>query len=281
MNGLAPEMLWEGDSAAARLFLAYCRAWDHPGKVRLTRGMASALFPNGLPVRHALGARMTINCGDFIGHSIAYGGAYEPLSLSLATRLMEGGGVFVDIGCNVGLYSLILGQVAQVRCISIDGSPTALAALELNLRRNEGIEAVVVNTFLGAKRSIEDLHLPHPSNLGTMRARKLSDDPSHSVRLMVMANTLESMLAHVGWRPVKLLKIDVEGAELDVFRGLDWSGAYAPAHVIMEYNHRVSESARQARELLESHGYVAYTVTGERIGMDTVPPEENCWLRRE
>jgi len=49
---------------------------------------------------------------------------------------MRGGGLFVDIECNFGLYTVALGLLPGVRCIAIDGSFVALAEILMNLKLN-------------------------------------------------------------------------------------------------------------------------------------------------
>jgi FkbM family methyltransferase len=222
---------------------------------------------------------MNIDCGDFIGHSIVYSGAYEPHSLSLATNLLAGGGVFVDVGCNIGLYTLTMGALTGVRCISIDGSTRALHYLFNNLEQNPRHQVVVVNSLVGAGNDVHELRLVDESNLGMMRVSS-EHDIGPNPRMLSACTTLQSIFEKVNWQPITLLKLDVEGFELNVLRGLDWAGDYTPANIIMEYNKRLFPHVSQCSEFLAEKNYEMLSLAGEPFGDQTASFEENCWFRR-
>jgi hypothetical protein len=85
------------------------------------------------------------------------------------------------------------------------------------------------------------------------------------------------MAAHV-------IKIDVEGLELDVLKGLDWDSQRAPRHVLLEVNACVERSGNTADtvlRLLRDRGYEPLTIHGDPFDSSREPPESNVWFRAQ
>jgi len=216
------DTVWRGDVFGAQLLLAFCRRFpSFRGKGSLYRWIASLCFQGDLPLKSVTGARFRIDAADFIAREIAFEGYYEPQSIALAMKIMGSGGVFVDVGCNVGLYTISVGSLPGVRVVAIDGSFVALARLSQNLKRNPGISAEIVSCALGAGNSVECFELPLHGNLGTTKVVDPTRERSPS-RFWVASARLQYLLERFAPCRIRLLKMDVEGSELALFRGLDF-----------------------------------------------------------
>ena len=273
--------IWVGDDYISRILLFYTRRFpNHRGKWRIFRFLASRLRPFGIALKDYRGARLRVDACDYIGQVICFNGAFEPLSLQLASKLMEKGGTFLDVGSNFGLYTCSLAPISGVNCIAVEASAIAFARLFANINRNAFDNVIAVNTAVGASNGIVNLVTPNPLNLGTTR---VSDSPSsigsftHFVPMLPLSEVLNKCAASSS---IQLMKIDVEGYELEVFLGFDFSSANRPKNIIMEYSSSAAvDEARLAGcyELLISKGYRPYTINGEQFtkGMEIL--EENLW----
>jgi FkbM family methyltransferase len=274
---------WEGEGLLSKLLLRYTRVIPpHPAKIRIFDILAHYCFSQGVAVVDQFGVRMLVNPLDYIGHSICFAGTFEPLSMALARQLMSRGGIFLDVGANFGLYTCTLASLPGVKCIAVDASPFAITKLERNLQRNPALAVTVVNVALGARRLMAGLETPVIGDLGTTRTTTLQAGTSH-VSHVVATVPLDEVLTVLSVGPIKLLKIDVEGSELEVFRGLDFSSQYCPENIIMEYCERVVRNSNDlvlCFELLRQNGYEPLTVTGEQFDRAQLLPEENIWWRR-
>jgi FkbM family methyltransferase len=270
---------WSGHGITARLLLAFCRRLpSFRGKGRIYR-WAAALLPRGeLSLVSPAGVRFRTLADDFIGKTIAYEGAYEPLSINRARAIMRPGGVFIDVGCNVGLYTLSVGSLPGVETVAIDGSYLALNRLSENLLRNPGISAKVVSCGLGPANEMVCFELPVKRNLGTMRIAKENGGPPSASRFWVASTTLETVLERLATPRIRLLKIDVEGFELPVFKGLNFDGPHRPENIIMECD-PLFPDALKCFEFLVSNRYEAHTVSGHPIPNLESIPEQNVWFR--
>ena len=268
---------WRGDGVLAALVLAYCRTpVRFRGKGRIYQWMCGLLFRGDLPLRSVNGIRFRLQADDFLAHKIAFEGNYEHKSIALAARLLEGGGVFLDVGCNVGLYTLPLGLMTGVNVIAVDASAAALTRLNQNLAMNRGAHVEVVSCALDAGNSLQAFEVPTASNLASTRV--VQDEGARALRFWTASMTLDSVLQRLAPGKVRLLKIDVEGYELQVFRGLNFEGPYRPENIIVECIPGFTD-AEKCFDFIKGKGYEPLTVEGKPVGGLTELPEHNVWFR--
>lgn len=275
-----PLETWWGENWATQALLVGCRSTPHfRGKGRTFQCLAASFFQGHLYVRNRLGVRLRINPSDYIGRTISFEGAFEPKSLARATAIMQGGGVFLDIGCNFGLYTIALGALPGVECIAIDGSFVALAKLQENLQLNPGIKVRIVNTALCEKNRLLCFEVPNNGNLGGTHVTQEEHREGGDSHFWVSGVVLERVLEQLAPPGIKLLKIDVEGSELSALEGLDFDGPYRPENLIIECYTEIFPQATACFEYVLSKGYEAMTVDGEPIKVCNDLPEQNVWFR--
>ena len=275
-----PVEFWCGENFPTKVLLAACRYTPFfRGKGRVFQWLAANLFGGKLHVRNSLGARLRIDPTDYIGRTISFEGAFEPKSLARATAIMGAGGVFLDIGCNFGLYTMPLGVLPGVECIAIDGSFVALAKFQENLVLNPQIKVYVVNTALCDENNLLCFETPTGGNLGGTHVTDNQHYEGRASHFLVSGVALERVLERLTPCGIKLLKIDVEGSEMSVFQGLDFNGPYRPENLIVECYTELFPQAVACFEFLQSKGYEAMTVEGKPIKECKDLPEVNVWFR--
>jgi FkbM family methyltransferase len=145
---------------------------------------------------------------------------YEPEELSaLETDIARAKNqgrrfTFVDIGANVGLFSLFVASCAgqHGRILAIEPEPGNLRRLEFNVRANPGVPITIIPKALSDQAGVVAVELDRRDRGGT-RTKKIdrAEMPAETVR--VAAQTLLEVLAGEGVDAVDALKIDVEGLE--------------------------------------------------------------------
>lgn len=278
---MEPSPIWRAGNSRARILLEYARRVpSHPGKLRLFRWLATQLVGSNLVLR--LGSKVTLAVDplDFIGHQLCFSGSFEPFSLALAVRLMRGGGFFVDVGCNIGIYSCVVGAETGAPCVAIDASREAIRRLEDNLRRNPQVRAVVLHAAASDRWRLLAVEEPEQGNLGMTRT-VVPGAVGGSLKGFVGAAALEDLLLAARVDEVSLLKMDIEGAELEALRGLDLDGPFRPRNLLIEHNRRLSGAAGspdRALDYLIGKGYAPKEVSGAPYTGARAPLEENLWL---
>ncbi|MCU1675013.1 MAG: hypothetical protein JWN77_3126 [Frankiales bacterium] len=163
----------------------------------------------------------TVACGteDMIQRYLYLFGVWEPGLSALVRRQLSAGDVFIDVGANIGYYSLlaarVVGETGQV--IAFEPSPTVRAQLTDNLERN-GLSArvQVQPVAAGEAAATVTIYLAGADNLGQTSTRPGAGLTAEAEVPMVRVD--DCVPPDVRAR-VKALKIDTEGDELAALRG--------------------------------------------------------------
>jgi FkbM family methyltransferase len=138
------------------------------------------------------------------------------LADAIDRRLAEGGTfTFVDIGANVGLYSLFVAARAgdRARILAIEPQPGILDRLRFNLAANPAANVKVLPIALADREGTADLVLDANDSGGTHLDKHMASRGPDGRVVPVPCKTLRGALAEAGVTAVDALKIDVEGAE--------------------------------------------------------------------
>jgi FkbM family methyltransferase len=154
------------------------------------------------------GKRWTVGSGS---HG-CWLGSYEYAKQTLLQQELSAGEVVYDIGANVGFYSLLasvlVGDTGHV--YSFEPSPENLS----ELRRHLTMNSVNNCTVVGAAVSSADGEAIFDPSDDRCTGRL---NPSGSIRVRTV--TLDGLISRKEIRPPNLMKIDIEGAELECLLG--------------------------------------------------------------
>jgi FkbM family methyltransferase len=132
--------------------------------------------------------------------------------LAEAVKRRAGTFTFVDIGANVGLYSLYLATCGDVRTIAIEPQPGILERLRFHLAANPSAK-VDVKPIALSDREGEAILVLNESDSGGTHIDKQDGRQDAGERISVPCKPLIAVLAEAGIGTIDALKIDVEGAE--------------------------------------------------------------------
>jgi FkbM family methyltransferase len=183
-------------------------------------------------------ASFTGPAADVITRHIYRLGAHEP---AITRYLIEhvrlrAGDVAFDIGANLGWYSVLLSRLSEpgARIFAFEPDPESYRLLTRNLKVNAAETVAAFNVALGEEAGMAELHRYKACNNG--RHTLLSGNTSGGI-VRVPVETLSSFWERheLGARPIRLMKVDVEGFEYFVLRG---AGALLRrcACLLLEYN---------------------------------------------
>jgi len=156
------------------------------------------------------------NRSETVSNFIRSFGVWQRPITTFLINYLEEGDVFVDVGANIGYFSvyagLCVGDSGRVHAIEPDPDNAALLAanLELNGLANAQVHRTAVADFTG-----EATLYRGKSNAG---AHSLVQKGGLAPGAEVPVTTLDRLLAEEP--KVKLMKIDVQGAEISVLRGM-------------------------------------------------------------
>lgn len=263
---------------------AYVRYAPHQtGKPALVRGFHGlrrmfffdthsklvSLAPRTITTTTQFGAQLRCNVPtDQIGTFIYLFGVWEPHITAWISSRLEPGDVFIDVGANFGYYSLLASRLVGEtgRVIAIEASPSICEMLRENVALNAATNITTINKAVADRQGTVDIYRGPPFNLGLTSIH--DTHPDSVFEAAVPSGPLASLVG-ADLSRARLIKIDVEGAEWEVVRGLvdTLPSLREDAEIVMEVSpkkgqHR-GESVEEIVELFRSHGYKLYALDND------------------
>lgn len=213
------------------------------------------------------------NTRDFIPLFVYVFGVWEPnLTAFIGARLAPGH-VFVDVGANLGWFSILAGDLVgrEGEVVAIEASPLLCDGLQRNVEANQATNVRIVNAAAGFEPGMVDIEYGPAEQTGLTRVSQGST---------VRADTLQALVGTEDLRRARLVKIDVEGAEFDVIRGFAPALEELPpdAEVIVEVGPARASGAAEVQALFdpfERAGFHPYALPNsyfpERYLLDPIP----------
>jgi FkbM family methyltransferase len=133
------------------------------------------------------------------------------------------GDVVIDVGAHIGKYTIIASKRigANGKVIAIEAHPVNYEMLNRNIKLNELTNVTTLNYAVYSKEAKIKLFLPDEKLNHTIYNTLIPSRAKDEERFIeVNANTLDNLLQKDGIpQEVNWIKIDVEGAELEVLKG--------------------------------------------------------------
>jgi FkbM family methyltransferase len=225
-------------------------------------------------------SRLVVKPGQFAAVWTLYDGVHEWDELQFVLGYLRPGDHFVDVGANVGVFSVLVGtRLPGVRITAIEPFPPVVADLERNLALNE-LDVTLVPDAVGAEPGQAAFEVLERDVLNRLSPDGLSPDGAGAApgtTIPVAVRTLDDL---VGDDPPALVKIDVEGAELTVLRGAQGLLREAKPVVLFEHcGHGASfgVTPSEIRAFFEGLGYTIHLLDPALTPWrsDELPPMNN------
>ena len=191
---------------------------------------------------------------------------YDQLLPWVMYHYLRPGDLFVDVGANFGIHSIRGSRLVGVtgRVVAIEPSPGARERLALHMAMNSICNVTVVPVATGAKLGHGTLHID-ANHLGTASLRENCSLGDGAVTVSVQ--TLDSIIEPPTSSIRALVKIDVEGFELETIRGAGrWLQRSNTCFVIEITPDWIASMGGDPQELFDSfreQGYSAYAIGRE------------------
>lgn len=253
-----PENSEPGMAGRARAIgrLAGWQAWQ-----RVTRRPLTVAMPGGL--------RLVCHPHSTAASGVVYCGLPEWEDMRFVLDFMKPGDRFVDVGANVGVYSLLAASDPEVDVCAYEPSSSAFSRLQENVRRND-LEGRVITRRSAVGSCAGEVLLT--TGLDTVN-RVVGPEPPEAVRSSpprtveeVRMVTLDEDLP--GLDRTALVKIDVEGLEPQVLEGATALIESQKPALVIEANDRGA-----LRRCLEPAGYRPFSYDPRSRGL-----KETSWF---
>jgi FkbM family methyltransferase len=235
------------------------------------------------------GAELLVDLADYWGRKVYFcnsdrldrGWVYESETTRFISRWLRPGDTFIDIGANVGFFAVLAASIVgpSGRVHAFEPNPVAHDLLARSAAANDLNGRLIVNrlavtALTGSARLWRRPDLRAGDDASTIRRRGW-------IPIEVNATTIDDYCHANGIERARLVKIDVEGAELDVVGGAaHLLGAIRPDAVVCEFAPvLLAEPATWWARLLElfsRFGYSTHELDGSGAPQER-GPEAPAW----
>jgi FkbM family methyltransferase len=211
-----------------------------------------------------------LDLNDMIQRQI-YFGLYDKADVSFLNRLVKPGDIVFDVGGNIGFYTLNLarkvGTAGKVHVF--EPIPENIMAIERNVELNSLQSSVIINPIAvsSVERELQLYISSRSDNSGwaSIVASKFRPDC-----LNVKAISLDAYVAQNDIEHVALIKMDIEGAELQALQGMSQLlGCEDAPMIYFEINPFLLEKQAinpiDVKQFLSSFGFTLYALQKKQM----------------
>lgn len=242
----------------------------------LHRRLRSRITADAVPVQGHMMVLDPIDSLEVRTHEV-----YEPLETHVVASHVFPGDVVLDVGAHIGYYTLLLARLVgpSGEVLAFEPDPDNFALLERNVRLNGYSTVRCVNAAAADRTGRTDLYRS-TTNPGDHRIYASEEErDSLSVRCLRLDEFLDGR-----GRGVDFMKMDVQGAELAVLRGMEETLRRSPRMGIVAelwpYGLRTfGAEPASLLAFLEGQGLALYQVDEHRSRVVTIDDPESLIAR--
>ncbi len=251
---------WMSPSIAAYIYTVLLKA-------KPLRGLAHAAVKRLIPERLAIdGVMLVLNRNDAIVSGSLALGYYETFNLSEFTRMLRPGMVFLDVGANIGLYSAV-----ACRAVGTTGTVIAVEPDATNcgfIERTRGVNGFghlrVVHAAASERDGSGTLYL----NRENLADHRIYDADGKRAGVPVRLLTIDALVGELQLPRVDVIKVDTQGAEMQVLRGMTRTLTIPGITVMLEFwpwgIQRAGDDPAAVLDLIRRAGFVIHEIDGDR-----------------
>jgi FkbM family methyltransferase len=257
---------------------------DFRGKIRLAHLLLGSRLTNYGPVEFVgrNQVRYTLpNTIDHISRELFIKGIYEKDTIDLVSGLLCKGGVFFDVGANIGAISLPVAKATGAQVHVFEPSKRTFQYLQKNKLINEVKNITLNESAVHATDGSEVVFYDVPENYGGSSLMQTYGDQPH---YLVKTISIDEYCKRNNITKIDVIKIDVQGFEVEVLRGCQHLlASKAITNIIFEFEGWAETNANfgagKAQEYLLSMGYELYTLKDRKLEKIVTTGSEMIWAR--
>lgn len=199
--------------------------------------LAKLTSKGGFLLKRSHGAVFLLNYRNFVDRQIAFYDDYEDRQLGALLTAIRAGAcdLFLDIGANIGFYSVIVALNCSSEVIAFEPDQRNSRQLGANLLMNRLIGRVRVVTKAVSSRTGPIRFQPSPDASTGQSSIRAQDDG-----IEVEAIRMDDLVNHEN--KTIFIKIDIEGHELEAIKGMSRLLARNKVFIQVEcFDHHIAE----------------------------------------
>lgn len=207
--------------------------------------------------------KMQLHLSDFIQQQIFFVGFYDFAGISYLKKTLQAGDVFFDIGANVGSFSLIASKQVQSagKVYAFEPVHQTFKQLTYNYSLNQFTQTTLIHQAIADKKGYIELNVSDQSNTGMSSI--LNHDAENGKIEIVPCITLDEFVTENKISTIKLIKMDIEGAEYLALQGMSHILQHVRPTVMIELNATIiQKNPSQHQKLLALMASYQYSLKG-------------------
>jgi FkbM family methyltransferase len=207
---------------------------------------------------------------DAVGRRLYKKADYEPHLTSFVEKnfKLKANQVALDIGANLGWYSMLLDRISEegASIHSFEPDPLNFNLLKTNLSQNNVTKVQITETALSDSSGEQTLHLYPDKNRGRHSLLPINDGETVTVKTLTLDDYCEQNA--ISGESIEFIKIDVEGYEPMVLQGGKKTLSTCPvilSEFAPEYMNKGNLSVEEYLNMMYGFGYRSLRITPEGI----------------
>lgn len=213
--------------------------------------------------RTQLGQQFLVRPNDFVENRLCFFGIWEPRITALFRKAIRPSDVVIDVGANIGYYASLASQLVgpSGQVFAVEASSMIRKRLEFNLNLNAAENVTVLPYAAWNKSGTATLHIASNNRGGSSLCEMANRESDETVQL----SRLDDLIPESVIPRIRMIKIDVEGAEHHALQGLSKIfESNRDCVVVCEIDatniDRLGGSAKDIFQLLREYGYEAFDI---------------------
>lgn len=216
--------------------------------------------------------KIKLDIGEWIQQQIYFLDVFDERGINFIKKHLKKGDVFVDVGANIGCYTLIAAKLVGSggKVFAFEPVGEMHKKLRFNVELNGFKNVTVEKKAVYEKSDVLKLYVSSAENTGMSGIFR--HDTESGVTEEVDAVALDDYIAENGIKRLDMVKIDIEGSELFALKGMEKTLAALKPVIVIEISDEVLENSpiksADIIDFLESRNY-----TRKAIDTDGTPIE--------
>lgn len=217
-------------------------------------------------IQYRNGILLDLDLDDWIQQNLYFLNEYEEREIRFVERYLKPGAVFVDLGANIGLFSLVASRVVGTggKIYAFEPGRDSYAAFIRHIKLNKAENIIAEPMAVASTEGVLSLHTnDEEQNKGGASAYL----PTFSKTETVPTTSLDSYFAQKNITSVALIKMDIEGGEYLAQKGMKGVLERYKPHLLIELDPEVIRRTDYKQEEIEGYlcglGYKKYYVGAE------------------
>jgi FkbM family methyltransferase len=208
--------------------------------------------------------KMKLDLDEWIQQQIYFLGCFDPVGIRFIKNQLYEGEIFVDIGANVGLYSLVASRLVgkSGKVIAFEPASKSFLRLLKNISLN-GITNIIPERLAVIDKSTRaDLYISGSQNMGMSSI--YHHDSETGISEKVEAISLDDYIEKKGISRISLIKIDIEGSEFLALKGMQKVLTIIRPKILVELKEETLKNSgyteKDVISFLEKAGYSRFII---------------------